>query len=245
MAEEKESEAKGTGNKEGIAGTDEDLLVPLMDDTYGYLTNAVHTGLSKKTADMMPFIYRVRYDGLCLFDVSKIDARLRVAAKFIARYDPGDVLVVSNRVYGKAPAEKFSEYTECMAVKGRFVSGTLTNPNIKSYCEPKLLIVTDPSADYQVIREAVKAGIPIVAICDSNTRLKNIDLTIPGNAKGKNSLALIYWILTREVLRIKSENGEKFNFDAHLRDFISRAEPKPYIARMHEIQRLTQRNRKR
>ena len=245
MAEKNESEGSGSGTKVEVISSDEDLLSPLMDDTYGYLTNAVHTGLSRKTADMMPFIYKVRYDGLCLFDVSKIDARLRVAAKFIARYDPEDVLVVSNRVYGKTPAEKFAEHTGCMVVKGRFVSGTLTNPNIKSYCEPKLLVVTDPSSDYQVIREGVKAGIPIAAICDSNTRLKNIDLAIPGNNKGKNSLALMYWILTREVLRIKSGNGKNFNFDTPLSDFISYSEPKPHIARMHEIQRLTQRKRKR
>ena len=101
MAEEKESKEKELGNKTETVGSGGGMLVPLMDETYGYLTNAVHTGLNRKTSDMMPFIYKVRYDGLCLFDVSKIDARLKVAAKFIARYDPKDVLVVSNRMYGR------------------------------------------------------------------------------------------------------------------------------------------------
>ena len=47
------------------------------------------------------------------------------------------------------------------------------------------------------------------------------------------------------LLRIKSSNGENFNFDAPLSDFISKSEPKPHIAKMHAIQRLTQRKRKR
>ncbi len=212
------------------------LLVPIDD----YLSNGVHVGLKYKTIDMKPFIYKVRPDKLCVFDIQKIDERLRIVAKFIAGYDPKDILVVSNRVYGRKPAEKFAEYTGVKSVKERFVSGTLTNPNIKSYMEPKLLIITDPTADQQPIKEAYKVGIPVVAICDTNTRIKNIDLVVPSNNKGKNALALVYWILTREILKTK-----KKKFEGKLQDFISTAEPQPYLLQMQEIQRRQQRKMKR
>ncbi len=214
-----------------------DLLVPLED----YLTNGVHVGLSYKAKDMKDFIYKVRADKLCVFDVKKIDERLGVAAKFIARYNPDDVLVVSNRIYGRKPIEKFAKYTGCQAITERFVSGTLTNPKIESYVEPKLLIVTDPFSDQQAIKEASSSGVPVIAICDSNTRVKGIDLVIPSNNKGKNALALIYWILTREVLK---ERGGKEKFNAPLEEFISKAEPSPYLLEMKKLQRR-RRSRKR
>lgn len=213
----------------------EDFLVPLDD----YLSNGVHVGLKYKTADMREFIYKIRPDKLCVFDVRKINDRIKIAADFIARYEPKDVLVVSNRVYGRQPIKKFCEYTGCKAIEDRFVSGTLTNPEIDTYAEAKLLVVTDPSSDQQAIKEASLAGIPVVAICDTNTRSKNIDLIIPSNNKGKNSLALVYWILTKEIL--KNKGIEKF--DTPFEEFISNAEPQPYLLKMQEQQRRQRRKK--
>ncbi len=215
----------------------EKLLVSLDD----YLSNGVHVGLKYRTSDMRPFIYKVRPDKLCVFDIQKIDERIRTAAKLIASYDPKDVLVVSNRVYGRKPIEKFAEYTGCVAVKDRFVSGTLTNPNIKSYVEPKLIVITDPTADNQAINESAQTGIPILAICDTNTRIKNIDYIIPSNNKGKNALALLYWILAREVLKDRGIT----TFDGKLEEFISQMEPQPYLLEMQSQQRMNRRKMRR
>jgi len=211
----------------------EKLLVSLDD----YLSNGVHVGLKYKTADMQPFIYKVRPDKLCVFDIQRIDERLRQAAKMIAAFDPKDVLVVSNRVYGRKPIKKFSEATGCVAIIDRFVSGSLTNPNIRSYHEPKLLIATDPLADNQAVKEAADAGIAVLAICDTNTRVKDIDFIVPSNNKGKNALALVYWVLAREVLAARGDG-----FDGQLEDFISSAEPQPYILKQQEA--LRQKRRK-
>lgn len=218
------------------ASIDDGLLVPL--DTY--LSNGVHVGLKYKTADMKPFIYKIRQDKLCVFDVQKINERIRTVVKFISRYDPKDVLVVSNRVYGRTPIKKFSEYVGCRSFDERFVSGSLTNPEIETYVEPKLLIVTDPTADQQAIKEASSRGIPIVAICDTNTRIKDIDYIVPSNNKGKNALALVYWILSRELLKLR---GNELN--AEVEEFISQAEPQPYILEMQEKQRKLRRKSKR
>lgn len=216
--------------------TEEKLLVSLDE----YLSNGVHVGLKYKTSDMRPFIYKVRPDKLCVFDVQKIDERLRLAAKFISQYKPEDILVVSNRVYGRTPTKRFAEAIGCKYISDRFVSGTLTNPNIESYVEPKLLIITDPTADQQAINEAADTGITVLAICDTNTRIKNIDFVVPSNNKGKNSLALVYWILSREVLKNRG-----VEFSVPLEEFISKAEPQPYLLEIQEQQRLKRQKRRR
>ncbi len=221
---------------EEIDVSTEDFLVPLDD----YLSNGVHVGLKYKTADMKEFIYKIRSDKLCVFDVKKINDRLSIAADLISRYDPKDVVVVSNRVYGRKPIKEFCKNTGCRAINKRFVSGTFTNPEIEDYNEAKLLIITDPSSDQQAIKEAAIIGIPIVAICDTNTRSKYIDLIIPSNNKGKNALAMIYWVLAKEIL--KHRGIEEFNVP--IEDFISNAEPQPYLLKMQEIQRKQRRKRK-
>jgi len=214
-----------------IAVEDTEKLLVSLDD---YLANGVHVGLKYKTADMKAFIYKVRQDKLCVFDIQKIDERLRLAANFISSFEPKDIVVVSNRVYGRKPIKKFAQYTGVTAFAERFVSGSLTNPNIKTFMEPKLLIVTDPTADSQALKEASDMGITILAVCDSNTRTRNIDFVLPSNNKGKNSLALVYWILTREVLKAR---GQDKDFGAKVEDYISNAEPQPYLLEMQDKQR--------
>jgi small subunit ribosomal protein S2 len=218
----------------GVSGG-EDLLVPLDQ----YLSNGVHVGLKYKTVDMRPFIYKVRQDKLCVFDVKMIDERLRTAAKFISNFKPEEILVVSNRVYGKTPIKRFAEAIGARAFTDRFVSGSLTNPNIETYQEPKLLVVTDPTADQQAIKEASEMGIPILAICDTNTRIRNIDFVVPSNNKGKNALALIYWILAKEVSNIQ---GKEFN--TPFEDYLSKAEPQPYLLELQEKARQKRQKRR-
>jgi len=223
--------------QEETHGAGEKLLISLDD----YLSNGVHVGLKYKSADMKPFIYKIRPDKLCVFDVQKIDERLRLAAKFIASYKPEDVLVVSNRVYGRTPIKRFATALGFKYVEERFVSGTLTNPAIEDYQEPKLIIITDPTADQQAIKEAKEAGQTIVAICDTNTRGKDIDFIIPSNNKGKNALALVYWVLTKEMLRLRGQE----NFEAPLEDYISKSEPQPYLILLQERQKLKRQKKRR
>ena len=63
--------------------------------------------------------------------------------------------------------------------------------------------MTDPQADSQALSEAVNTGLPVVGICDTNNTLRNVDLCIPANNKGRRSLALIYWLLSREILKAR------------------------------------------
>jgi len=174
-------------------------LVPVEE----YLAAGVHIGTQQKSKDMMKFIYRVRGDGLYILDIQATDDRIKTAAKFLSQYEPAKVLVVTSRQYGQYPAKKFADAVGGMAVIGRFIPGMLTNQRLNKYIEPDVVVVTDPIGDSQAINEAVQAGIPIVALCDTNNMTKYVDLVIPTNNKGRKALSLIYYLLTKEMLRLR------------------------------------------
>jgi len=180
-------------------------LIPVED----YLASGIHIGTQQKTGDMKRFIYRVRGDGLYVLDIQATDQRIRTIAKFLAKYDPSKILVVSARQYGQRPVEMLAKAIGATAIAGRFIPGTLTNPQYHRYVEPGVLIVTDPTGDAQAVTEAVSIGIPVIGLCDSNNLIANLDLVIPTNNKGRKALATVYWLLAREILR---ERGEPFNY---------------------------------
>ncbi|ASI98184.1 30S ribosomal protein S2 [Thermococcus celer] len=193
----------------------EEYLVPLDQ----YLAAGVHIGTQQKTQDMKKFIYRVRQDGLYVLDVRKTDERLRTAGKFLAKFDPTSILAVSVRLYGQKPVKKFGEVTGARAIPGRFLPGTMTNPQVKNFIEPDVLIVTDPRADHQAMKEAIEIGIPIVALVDTENFLSYVDLAIPTNNKGRKALALIYWILAREILYNRKEIESREDFKVPVEEF--------------------------
>ena len=183
-------------------------MTELLIDRETYETNAVHIGTQQKSADMAQFIQEVRADGLYLIDIEITDSRIRPIAQFLTRYNPANVMIVSARQYGQRPARLFAEAIGANASVGRFIPGSLTNPALRSYVEPDILFVTDPAADQQALKEAVNSGLPIIGICDANNNLRNVDLALPANNKGRRSLALLYWLLAREVLKVRGETTD-------------------------------------
>ena len=168
-----------------------------------YERHAVHIGTNQKSADMKKFLDTLRQDnsGLHLIDVHQTDSRIRIVAQFLENFESDRILVVSARQYGQRPARKFALSIGAKFIVGRFIPGTLTNPRLRTYMEPEVILVTDPAADSQALSEAVKSGLPVVAICDANNRLRNVDIALPANNKGRRSLALVYWLLAREILK--------------------------------------------
>lgn len=193
----------------------------LLVDEDIYLTSGVHIGTQQKSADMKGFIYKVRQDGLYVIDVKKTDDRIRITAKFLARFNPKRILVVSSRQYGQKPAREFSRAIGAPASAGRFVPGTLTNPISEAFVEPEIILCTDPAADKQALKEALDIRIPIIAMCDANNETRNVDLVIPTNNKGRRALACIYWILTREVLLARGDIKSPDDFQMEIEDFES------------------------
>jgi len=179
----------------------ENLLLPLET----LLSAGIQIGTRVKTTDMEQFVYKARPDGLFILDVAKINERIRIAAGFLVQFDPKEILVISSRLYGKTPVESFCKMTGAIPLVGRFMPGMLTNPLLPKYLEPKVILVTDPKADEQAILEASSIGIPVVALCDSDNIFSKVDFVIPGNNKGRRSLAALFWLLARQLLRERKE----------------------------------------
>jgi len=192
-----------------------DLLID--EDTF--LTCGVHIGTKQKSKDMEPYVYKVRDDGLRILNVNLTSEKITEAATFLKDYEPKDVLVVSARQYGWKPAKKFADACGFVCIAGRFTPGRLTNPEMRFFIEPKIIVLTDPAADAQAFREAVNIDVPIIAMCDSNNLTTDIDIVVPGNNKGRRSLALIYWLLAREILRMKGELPADGELEETIDDF--------------------------
>jgi small subunit ribosomal protein S2 len=195
--------------------SEEDLLLP--QDTL--LSAGVHIGTRMRTKDMEQFIYRVRADGLFVLDVKKTDERIRVAAKFLARFEPSKIAAVAGRLYGQSPVEKFCEVVGATPIVGRFIPGMLSNPLHPDRLEPGVIIVSDPKADVQAVKEAASIGVPVIALCSTDNDFSFVDLVIPTNNKGRRALAVIYWLLARQILRERGEIPEDGDPEQTIEDF--------------------------
>lgn len=195
--------------------TDEQLLVP--QDTY--LKAGIHIGTKFKTKYMEPFIYKTRPDGLSVLNLQKIDERIKVAAKFLSNYAPEEILIVSRRENGWKALKAMGRVTGIKVFAGRYLPGILTNPSLENYLEVKIVVVADAWPDRNAISDAVKIGIPVIALCDTNNQSNSIDLVVPCNNKGKKSLGLLFWILTREYLRNRGVVKEDSDFKSLIEDF--------------------------
>ena len=193
----------------------EDLLLPQE----VLLSAGVHIGTRVKTRDMMPFIYKVRPDGLFVLDMEKMNERIQVAAKFLSRMALTNVVVASSKRYGRTPVQKFCELIGAKPMLGRFTSGTFTNPNYSDFFEPVAVVVTDALADDQIVEEASNMGVPVVAFCSTDNSISNVDLVIPINNKGRRSLAIAYWLLCRQVKRELNEIPPDGDFPVSIDDF--------------------------
>jgi small subunit ribosomal protein S2 len=191
----------------------------MLIDKEEYLSAGVNIGMRRKVQDMEPFIYRVKKNKLAIINLDESDNRIETGATFLSKYDPEDILVISRKEAGHKSIVTFAEATGAQRIFGRFMPGTLTNPNSDEYIEPEIVVVTDPIEDKQAVKEAVEAHIPVVAICDTVNKLENIDYVIPANNKGTRSLAVVYYLLAREYLKNRGELEEDEEFDYMIDDF--------------------------
>ena len=182
-----------------------------------YLTAGVHIGMKSCTPYMKQFVYKIRDDGLAVFNLQKVDERVRTASSFLSGFEK--IMVVSRKDSASKAIKAFAKSTSNKAVSGRFSPGTLTNPSYREFYEPDVVVIVDPLVDEQVIKEARKRRIPIVALCDTFNISKDIDLCIPCNNNGRKSVALIFWILAREILKKGGEIKKNDDFKPTLKDF--------------------------
>ncbi len=183
------------------------------------LSTGIRVGTQVKTKFMKPFITKASPEGLYMLDLDTTLQRIETAAKFINRIGVENVIVCSGRQYANTPIEKFCEITGATKKLGRFMPGTLTNPSLPYYIEPKLVLISDPQIDDQAVTEATNAGIPVIGAANTDNLTSKLDLVIPANNRGRKSLATIYWLLARQILIEKEELKEDEKMKYEIDDF--------------------------
>lgn len=190
-----------------------------MDIRKKVIQTGITIGTNVKTKFMKSFITETTDDGIYMLDLDMTLEKIKTAAKFINRLGTENLIVCSGRQNAETPTEKFCEKLGSQKLLNRFMPGTLTNPSLPYYIEPKLVLISDPQVDEQAIIEATNAGIPIIGISNTDNITSNLDVIIPANNRGRRALATIYWLLVRQVLIEKGELREDQPMEEEIDDF--------------------------
>lgn len=183
------------------------------------LSTGIRVGTQVKTKFMIPFITKASPEGLYMLDLDITLEKIKTAAKFINRVGTDKLIVCSGRQYANTPIEKFCEMLDTKKLLGRFLPGTLTNPSLPYYIEPKLVLISDPQVDEQAMIEATNAGIPIIGIANTDNITSKLDVVIPANNRGRKALATVYWLLVRQILIERGELKENDPMKYEIDDF--------------------------
>lgn len=172
------------------------------------------TGQRNIREEMKPYIFRRQKDGMHVFDIKKFWDKLILACRVLVTIENSkDICCLSEREYGKRAVLKFAMFTEATALAGKYTPGTFTNQITKAFCEPRILVCQSPHGEHQAITEASYMNMPVIAFCNSDANLKNVDVAIPCNNNAVESIGTCWWLLCRQLLRFRGKIPQHSEWD--------------------------------
>lgn len=197
-------------------------------DVLRLLQSNSHIGARNYNRQMQRYIHNIDRAGVPVFKIDETYAKILFAARIIAGIEnPQDVWAISSRKAGQRAVIKFAALLNCSCEPSlRWTPGSLTNYMTKNFKEPRLIIVADPYSDFKALKEASFCNVPVIALCDTMSSLKYVDVAIPCSNKTTESIAMVFWMLTREVKILRGELATDAEWSVPVELFYAKQEKK-------------------
>jgi len=178
------------------------------------LATRAHIGAQNCDFLMERYSFKRKKNGTHIIDIHKTWEKLHLAARVIITIkNANEIHVQSCRQDDKYAVSRFCHYIGARTIFEKHCPGSFTNQTHKNFREPRILIVKNPRVEHQTLKETKFIGVPVIAFCDTDSSLKNVDIAIPSNHKAKHAIGVLYYQLAYLVMQMRGsvQYGSQWN----------------------------------